>query len=74
MTLTLDAHYDGKAIVLDDQYPLPPNTRLLVTVLQNDDDPEGFAERAAWAAFSKRAMCRVYGNDEPEYTIADAAK
>ena len=30
------------------------------------------SERRAWSAASKRAMSRVFGDDEPEYSAADA--
>lgn len=72
MTISLAAHYDGKSIVLDDDYPLAPETRLLVTVLADQDTDALQAERRAWSALGKRAMRRVFGNDEPEYSDADA--
>jgi hypothetical protein len=32
-TVSLKAHYDGTTIRLDEPFDLPPNTRLMVTVL-----------------------------------------
>ena len=68
-TVTLRAHFDGKQIVLDEPFEIPPNTRLAVTVLPatGGDDPD----RAAWAAAGAANLARAYGNDEPEYSAAD---
>jgi len=42
-TLSLKAHYDGKTIRLDEPFDLPPNTRLLVTVLDDSEDSSRLA-------------------------------
>lgn len=42
-TLSLKAHYDGKTIRLDEPFDLPPNTRLLVTVLDDSQDSSSLA-------------------------------
>jgi hypothetical protein len=65
--VTLKAHFDGKVICLDDPYPLPPNARLLVTVVPGDSED---AERQAWLAASQTSMGRAYSKDEPDYTDA----
>lgn len=41
-TVALQAHFDGKRIVLDEPYDIPANATLLVTVLPSpaDDDSE----------------------------------
>ena len=72
MTISLSAHFDGKSIVLDDEYPLAPETKLLVTVIADADAGGLQAERRAWSTHSKQAMRRVFGNDEPDYSAADA--
>ena len=72
MTVSLRAHFDGKSIVLDEEYPLQPETNLLVTVIDEVGANDPQAERRAWSARSKQAMSRVFGNDEPEYSAADA--
>lgn len=64
-TTILKAHYDGKHIVLDEPFELPANAPLMVTVIAPDD------ERAEWAALGAQSLARAYGDDEPEYTIAD---
>lgn len=72
MTVSLSAHFDGKSIVLDEDYPLHLRAKLLVTVIENDGEDDDQAERRAWSARSQQAMARVFGNDEPEYSAADA--
>ncbi|MBK8639833.1 MAG: hypothetical protein IPN92_16735 [Chromatiaceae bacterium] len=61
--VTLKAHYDGRAIQLDEPFTLAPDTRLLVTVLEPGTD----TTRALWATLSARGLARAYGDDEPEY-------
>ncbi len=65
-SVTLKAHYDGERIQLDEPFDIPPNAPLLVTVL-----PEGNGDRAAWLAASRAGLARAFGDDEPEYTLAD---
>ena len=66
-TVSLKAHYDGKTIRLDEPFDLPPNTRLMVTVLppMTDTDREG------WSTLSAEHLARAYGDDEPEYSVAN---
>ena len=72
MTVSLNAHFDGKSIVLDDDYPLRPQARLLVTIVEDAGATDEQSERRAWSVRGKQAMARVFGNDEPEYSAADA--
>jgi len=53
---------------LDEPHQLPPDARLLVTVLPTDTFEE---ERADWLRLSARGLAAAYGDDEPEYTDAD---
>jgi hypothetical protein len=69
-SVILKAHYDGEHIVLDEPFVLPPNAPLAVTVL-SPTTPEPDSERAEWAALSAQNLDRAYGDDEPEYTLAD---
>ena len=64
-TAVLNAHYDGKHIVLDEPFARPANAPLLVTVIAPDD------ERSGWADLSVQNLARAYGDDEPEYSAAD---
>ncbi len=67
---TVQAHFDGKQICLDEPLELKPNTRLMVTVLPGDMME---AEREAWLNLSIWALGEAYGDDEPEYS-ADLIK
>ena len=69
-SVVLKAHYDGEHIVLDEPFVLPPNAPLAVTVLCLAA-PEHDRERAEWAALSSQSLARAYGDDEPDYTLAD---
>lgn len=64
--VTLRAHYDGEQIVLDEPFPLEPNTKLIVTVLlkQKNDD-----EREAWLLLSRQGLENAYGEDEVDYSL-----
>jgi hypothetical protein len=65
MTATLKAHYDGKAIQLDEPFPLSQAARLLVTVLEDDE------ESRYWSELGAEAFSRAGTVAEPEYTAAD---
>ncbi len=65
--VALPAHYDGKQICLDEEYPLAPDMKLIVTVLpQNNAGDQG--ERDSWLRLSNQNLERAYGDDEPEYS------
>lgn len=68
--IALRAHYDGKHICLDEQFELPPNAQLLVTVLPSDKGGD-----ASWHSLAMQGLARAYGegegNFEPEYTLTD---
>ncbi len=66
--VVLPAHFDGQKIVLDEPYPLEPDTPLTVTILSPQDDDD---ERADWARLGRHNLAAAYGDDEPEYTFAD---
>ena len=63
--VTLQAHFDGKQILLDEPYELKPNTKLVINVIQMRDE-----ERADWTRFSLENLERAYGEDEPEYSLS----
>lgn len=65
---TLRAHFDGRHIRLEDDYPLSKDAKLLVTVLQEGDDVA--LERADWLRLSSQSLDRAYSPAEPEYTAA----
>jgi hypothetical protein len=64
-TVSLKAHYDGKTIRLDEPFDLPPNARLMVTVLP----PLTGSDREDWSNLSVANLARVYGDDEPDYPV-----
>jgi hypothetical protein len=68
--VTLQAHYDGRHIVLDEPYELPRNANLMVTVLP--PSPENESEEA-WlhAAASSDAFAFLANPAEDIYTPAD---
>jgi hypothetical protein len=61
--VSIPAHYDGKHIVLDEPYPLAPETRLITTVLADSE------ERADWLSLSAQRLAAAYSDDEPEYLL-----
>jgi hypothetical protein len=66
-TVSLKAHYDGKTIRLDEPFDLPPNTRLMVTVLPAPTD----ADYEDWSNLSAANLARMYGDDEPDYSVTN---
>lgn len=60
---TVPAHYDGKEIKLDVPFLLEPNTRLLITVLEQSEDAHQLLVQAAMAN-SEIAFARVWDNDD----------
>ncbi len=62
--VTLQAHFDGSQILLDEPYELEPNTKLVVSVIQMQN-----GEREDWTRLSLANLDRAYGNDEPEYSL-----
>ncbi len=73
MMVTLRAHFDGEHIVLDEPYEIPANAPLEVTVLapEGSELERGRTERVDWAAVGAQGLARAYGDDEPQYTVAD---
>jgi len=67
-TVTLQAHYDGKRIVLDEPYDLPANAPLMVTVLPSD---VGSEENWLRAAASSSAFAFLADPAEDIYTLND---
>jgi hypothetical protein len=65
--VTLKAHFNGKQIVLDEPFDLPPDSPLIVTVMPKDDSTED----AQWHSLAAGALARAYGKDEPDYSAAD---
>lgn len=67
-TVTLAATFDGERIRLEEDYPLPLNARLLVTVLpEGSEDEKAFGD--FWRRIGAQSLSRAYGPDEPDYTL-----
>jgi hypothetical protein len=64
-SITLNTHFDGQQITLDEPFEIPSNAKLLVTVLETPD-----LERDEWTGFSVRNLPRAYSDDEPEYPVS----
>ena len=65
--ITLNAHFDGQSIVLDEPFELPGDARLLVTVVSPSMD----GDRAQWSDLAGSSLALAYGDDEPEYRLTD---
>lgn len=63
MPTTLEAHFDGETIVLDEPFELKPEMKIIVTILNADE------EREDWARLGLKSLERAYGDDEPEYSL-----
>jgi len=63
--VTLKAHFNGKQIVLDEPFDLPPDSPLMVTVLPREDSTED----AQWRSLAVSALAKAYGGDEPDYAL-----
>lgn len=65
-TVTLQAHFDGEQIRLDEPYKFEPNAKLLITVLPNG---QSTGEREEWLYVSETGLAQAYGDNEPEYPL-----
>ncbi|MBI1938139.1 MAG: hypothetical protein HYS25_08425 [Ignavibacteriales bacterium] len=65
--ITLPAHFDGKAIILDAPFKLKSDAKLLVTVLQSGEYAE---EKEEWDVSSLLQLNKAYSKDEPEYSLS----
>jgi hypothetical protein len=62
--VSIPAHFDGERILLDEPIELEPNTKLIVTVLGEND-----AEHESWLRLSGLGLETAYGTDEEEYSL-----
>ncbi len=60
--VTIPAHFDGQLIQLDVDVALKPNTRLLVTVL-GEDDPHASLVREAMQ-LSAGSLANIWDNED----------
>lgn len=66
--VTLQAHYNGQQIVLDEPYDLPTNAQLMVTVLPPSSESE---ESWLQAASTSNAFAFLHDAGEDIYTVRD---
>ncbi len=67
------AHFDGKAIQLDEPAILKPGAAVYVVVADDvEESLESFRED--WLRYSAQGLARAYGEDEPEYSESDCIK
>ncbi len=62
--VNLPARFDGKHILLNEPYELEPNAKLVVSVIQMDDETEDELTH-----FSLANLERAFDDDEPEYSL-----
>ena len=60
--VTIPAHFDGQAIQLDVNIALKPNTRLLVTVLDQADPHTALVREAMH--LSQNSLAQVWDNED----------
>ena len=64
--MSIQAHYDGVQVLLDEKVALRRNSRLIVIVLEDsDEDREDFMRMAA------SGLAGAYSDDEVEYSETD---
>ena len=64
-TVSIQAHFDGKYILLDEPVQLEPNTKLIVTVLLKQDE-----EYKSWLRLSAHALEQAYHENEEDYSLS----
>ena len=72
-TVALKAHFDGERIVLDEQYDLPANAPLMVTLLPAPSPQPDLDSEESWlrAAASSEAFAFLANPAEDIYTPED---
>lgn len=63
---SIPAHYDGSHVLLDEPVVIKPNSRLIVTVLE-DHDPE----REDFLRMTSESLAASYCDEEVEYGEED---
>ncbi len=58
--VTLQAHFDGRHILLDEPYELEPNTKLVISVIDMKDESD------FWQAASSSSLDDIWDNTEDD--------
>ena len=65
--LEIRGHFDGTQVLFDEPCELKPNTKVIITVVEDDED-------ADWYFLGKKSFARAYADDEPEYSLDSIKK
>jgi hypothetical protein len=65
MPTTLEAHFNGEKIVLDEPFELKLGMKMIVTILSEEGD-----EREDWLFAAKQSLAQAYADDELEYDLS----
>lgn len=60
--LEIRGHFDGTQVLLDEPCDLKPNTKVIITVVEDNED-------ADWYLLGKKSLARAYADDEPEISL-----
>ena len=60
--LEIYGHYDGTQFLPDEPCELKPNTKVIITVVENDENED-------WYLLGKKSFARAYADDEPEISL-----
>ena len=60
--LEIRGHFDGTQVLLDEPCELKPNTKVIISVLQDDGD-------ADWYLLGNKSLARAYADGEPEISL-----
>ncbi len=60
--LEIRGHFDGTQVLLDEPCELKPNTKVIITVVEDDAD-------ADWYLLGKKNFACAYADDEPEISL-----
>jgi hypothetical protein len=63
--LEIRGHFDGTQVLFDEPYKLEPNTKLIIKVVEDNEDNG----REEWRILAKQSLARAYSDDEPEYGL-----
>ena len=64
--ITVQAHFDGQQIRLDEPFTLKPGTKLFVTIVLAEPVDE---ERQGWLRLAASSLNAAYGQDEVECSL-----
>lgn len=66
-TISVSARYDGRQIWLDESVELKPDTQLLVTILEGDDNPDRPSETASVTAH--HSLTFAFDDQQDDYPV-----